>query len=277
MSAAVRFAPDGSDAWMVFNMRPGPYNQDSIIEFLEDLHEHLGDDKITLIWDGPPSHRSKVMKGWIRRATSLARRRTAPLEVAPDDLNPVELVWGNLKGSELANLCPDTIEEATSFAEQGLHRIGSDADVVFAFLAALRASIAPKVLVYYTSLLKPAHRPGRPRGRASLVARRVHLVGAARTDPDLAARPSVTLGGTTTAPTARVTATRADPGVGDLDVTWSAGTGASFSRLRVREASAREGPRRTPRRLGRATAREATSDHRMSWPPSMPGPRRAAL
>ena len=49
------FAPDGSDAWMVFNMRPGAYHQDSLIEFLEDLHDHLGNDKLTLIWDGLPS------------------------------------------------------------------------------------------------------------------------------------------------------------------------------------------------------------------------------
>lgn len=132
MSAAVGFAPDGSDAWMVFNMRPGAYNQDSIIEFLEDLHDHLGDDKLTLIWDGLPSHRSKVMKGWIA-----TQRHWLVVERLPPyghDLNPVELVWGNLKNQELANLCPDTIDEAASFAEQGLHRIGSDADMCFAFL-----------------------------------------------------------------------------------------------------------------------------------------------
>ena len=50
------------------------------------------------------------------------------------DLNPVELIWGNLKSSELANLCPDTIEEAAGFADEGLDRIGRDADLCFAFL-----------------------------------------------------------------------------------------------------------------------------------------------
>jgi len=132
MSAAVGFAPDGSNAWLVFNMRPGAYDQESLIEFLEDLHTHLGDDQLTLIWDGLPSHRSKVMKAWIA-----SQRDWLVVEQLPaygHDLNPVELIWGNLKSSELANLCPDTIEEAAGHAEGGLDRIGADAELPFAFL-----------------------------------------------------------------------------------------------------------------------------------------------
>ncbi len=132
MAAAVGFAPDGSGAWLVFNMRPGAYNDESIIEFLEDLHAHLGGDKLTLIWDGLPSHRSKVMKAWIG-----AQRGWLVVERLPaygHDLNPVELIWANLKSSELANLCPDTIEEAACFAEEGLDRIGSDTLLCLAFL-----------------------------------------------------------------------------------------------------------------------------------------------
>jgi transposase len=109
MSAAVGFAPAGSNAWPVFNMRPGAYNEASIIEFLEDLPAHLSVDKLTLIWDGLPSHRSKMMKAWI--TSQRAWLVVEPLPGYGHDLNPVELVWGNLKSTELANLCPDTIEE----------------------------------------------------------------------------------------------------------------------------------------------------------------------
>ena len=132
MSAAVGYAPDGSDAWLFYAMRPGSYNDESLISFLEDLHEELDGRKLTLIWDGLPSHRSNVMNAWIARQRSwLVTERLPPYG---HDLNPVELVWGNLKSSELANLCPDTIADAADIADAGLDRIGGDASLCFAFL-----------------------------------------------------------------------------------------------------------------------------------------------
>lgn len=41
MSAVVGYAPDGADAWLVFQMRPGSYNEETLIEFLGELHDHL--------------------------------------------------------------------------------------------------------------------------------------------------------------------------------------------------------------------------------------------
>jgi putative transposase len=72
------------------------------------------------------------MKAWIT-----SQRDWLVVEPLPGyghDLNPVELIWGNLKPSELANLCPDTIKEAVGYAEGGLDRIGTDPELSFAFL-----------------------------------------------------------------------------------------------------------------------------------------------
>jgi transposase len=102
------------------------------MEFLLELHRHLDGDKVTLIWDGLPSHRSKAMQAFIK-----SQRKWLVVERLPayaPDLNPVEQVWGNLKGGELANLCPDTIDEAEEIVDQGLCRIGNDTRLAFSFL-----------------------------------------------------------------------------------------------------------------------------------------------
>jgi transposase len=132
MAGALAYEPDGSDAFLVFQMRPGAYNDETLIEFLTETHTLLAGRKVNLIWDGLPSHRSRRMKTWIA-----AQRRWLIVEQLPGyghDLNPIEKVWGNLKGKELANLCPDTIDEAAVVADEGLSRIGSEADLCLAFL-----------------------------------------------------------------------------------------------------------------------------------------------
>ncbi len=66
MAAASAYAHDRGDARIVFQTRPGAYNDESLIEFLQALHDELGGAKVTLIWDGLPSHRSRRMQAWIR-------------------------------------------------------------------------------------------------------------------------------------------------------------------------------------------------------------------
>jgi hypothetical protein len=94
MSAAAVYEPDGSDAYLIFGTRAGSYNEGSLIEFLADLHTELGARKVTLLWDGLPSHRSRAMSAWIRKQQSWLV--VEPLPAYAPDLNPVEGVWGNL-------------------------------------------------------------------------------------------------------------------------------------------------------------------------------------
>ena len=132
LAAAVVYEPDGSDAHLVFQLRPGAYNDETLIEFLTDLNELEQQRPVVLIWDGLPSHRSRRMTDWITSQQSWLSVERLP-GYAPD-LNPTEQVWGNLKSTELANLCRDTIDEVVGVAEDGLDRIGSDATLCFAFL-----------------------------------------------------------------------------------------------------------------------------------------------
>ena len=73
------------------------------------------------------------METWIARQNSWLVVERLPGYVP--DLNPVEMVWGNIKAAGLANLCPDTIDEARDAAEAGLERVGGSSELCFAFLA----------------------------------------------------------------------------------------------------------------------------------------------
>lgn len=132
MSAALAYAHDRSQARIVFQALPGAYNDESLIEFLRALHDELGGAKVTLIWDGLPSHRSRKMQAFIR-----SQRHWLVVERLPGyapDLNPVESLWGNVKGTELANLCADSLDEPTQAAHAGIDRVRADTYLAFAFL-----------------------------------------------------------------------------------------------------------------------------------------------
>jgi hypothetical protein len=132
IAGALVYEADGSDAHLVFQMRPGAYNDELLIEFLTDLHQLEQDRSVVLVWDGLPSHRSRRMTEWV--ASQSDWLSIEPLPGYAPDLNPTEQVWGSLKSTELANLCRDTIGEVAEVAEDGLDRISSDASLCFAFL-----------------------------------------------------------------------------------------------------------------------------------------------
>jgi hypothetical protein len=94
MAGALAYEPDGSDAHLVFQMRPGAYNDESLIEFLTELRELEG-RRVIMIWDGLPSHRSRAMKAWLE--TQRHWLRVEQLPGYAHDINPIEQVWGALK------------------------------------------------------------------------------------------------------------------------------------------------------------------------------------
>jgi hypothetical protein len=64
LAGALVYEPNGSDAHLVFELRPGAYNDAMLIEFLIDLHE-LEQRPVLLICDGLPAHRSRRMSAWV--------------------------------------------------------------------------------------------------------------------------------------------------------------------------------------------------------------------
>lgn len=131
MAGLLAYAPDGSTARILLHTHPGAYNDAVLIEVLRQLRRHVR-GKVTLIWDLLNSHRSRAMKAWLK-----ANRHWIVVEELPpyaDDLNPCEALWANLKGQELANLCPDTLEECVDAARAGIRRIRRSERLPFGFL-----------------------------------------------------------------------------------------------------------------------------------------------
>ena len=134
IAAALCFGSDGGGCQLAFHVQLGSYNTDILIEVLGQLRRFLGGQKATLLWDGLPAHRSKAMAAWIA-----TQRHWLVVEWLPGyapELNPVEALWGNLKGKggELAYLAGDTLDEVIAAARQGIERVRQTPHLPYSFL-----------------------------------------------------------------------------------------------------------------------------------------------
>ena len=132
MAAALCYGSQGGGAALAFHHQVGAYDTDSLIGALDQLRRFLGGQKATLLWDGLPAHRSKAMGAWLGR-----QRHWLVVEPLPgyaSDLNPVEALWANLKGVELANLAGDTLQDVITAAERGIQRIRATHHLAYSFL-----------------------------------------------------------------------------------------------------------------------------------------------
>jgi hypothetical protein len=89
MSGALAYRPDGRQAALMFQIKKDSYNTESLIGFLEDLHQHFAGANIILIWDNLPSHKSRAMKAWLTAQASWLQAERLPGYA--HDLNPIEM------------------------------------------------------------------------------------------------------------------------------------------------------------------------------------------
>ena len=91
------------------------------MEFLSSLRRQAR-GKLLVIWDGLAVHRSRVVNRWVEGAGGAVTLARLPA-YAPE-LNPVEYVWGHLKGHlkkhALANFCPKSLTELKTTARNKL-------------------------------------------------------------------------------------------------------------------------------------------------------------
>jgi putative transposase len=132
MAGVCCYRPDGSDARLAFHLREGAYDTDQLIPIVQALGQLLGGEApVMLVWDNLPAHTSLAMRAWL--ADQHAWLQVEYLPAYAPDLNPLEGLWANLKGTELANAC-GSLEELAAAAEQGIGRVRGEAELLLSFL-----------------------------------------------------------------------------------------------------------------------------------------------
>ena len=114
-------------------MHNDSYDTVSLLEVLTQLGACYAGQQGVLLWDGLSAHWSHDLRAWLE-----GQRHWLAVERLPGyapELNPVEYLWANLKDTELANFAGDQVVQVADAAEQGIHRVCDDQQLVWSFLA----------------------------------------------------------------------------------------------------------------------------------------------
>jgi transposase len=132
VAVALAFRWDGRRPRLFFQTRRGTYRTDSLIGFLRHLRRHFHRQRVILLWDGLPGHKSAAMLAYLARQRHWLTAERLP-GYAPD-LNPVESIFGNVKGRELANHCGPALATLAQALRAGLSRVRRRPHLAHAFV-----------------------------------------------------------------------------------------------------------------------------------------------
>lgn len=102
-----------------FQVHEESIKSEQVITFLEHLSRYAK-GKLLVVWDGLPAHRSKKVATYL--ASTEGRIWVERLPAYAPELNPIEYLWGNIKGSDLANYAPKELWELSKAACDALIR-----------------------------------------------------------------------------------------------------------------------------------------------------------
>jgi transposase len=129
---AIGYRWDGQGCRLFFRIVPDSYNEVKLIDFLSQLRREFRRKRIILLWDGLPSHRSRLMSAYLQKQEKWLR--VIRLPAYTPEINPVESVWANISGQELANRCADDLDPMVRGVREGFARIQFHKQLPFSFL-----------------------------------------------------------------------------------------------------------------------------------------------
>jgi transposase len=125
LSATSAITPQGR---LFYQVQRRSFNGTDVVRFLRTLLSHIP-GKLTVIWDGSPIHKNKVVKAFL--AEGAARR--IHLEALPayaPDLNPDEGIWRYLKRVELRNLCCRDLDHLEDAFRRAMTRLAHKRHII---------------------------------------------------------------------------------------------------------------------------------------------------
>lgn len=130
--AALGFRWDGRRHQLWFRTAPGNCNRHRVREVLMALARHRRGRRVILVWDQLSAHKSALVRDYLH-----AQRRWLRVEWLPGyapDLNPAELLGGDVKGRELANRYSEDLADAAAALRRGMRRVRRSRTLAWAFL-----------------------------------------------------------------------------------------------------------------------------------------------
>lgn len=115
---------------LYFQMYEESIKSEQVVAFLEHLQRHVG-GKLLVIWDGLPAHRSKTVAEYLKKTKGRVWVERLPA-YAPE-LNPIEYLWGNVKGNDLANISPKELWELSKHVRDALFKKRRRPNLIRAF------------------------------------------------------------------------------------------------------------------------------------------------
>ena len=106
------------------------YNSEGVIDFLEYLCRRYRSKDLMVIWDGATIHRSQAIKDFLTRKKG--RVHLVALPGYSPELNPVELLWSQLK-RELKNRVFLDLTDLAEVLNEKIAEVRKDTELLVSF------------------------------------------------------------------------------------------------------------------------------------------------
>nr|WP_229599724.1 transposase [Runella slithyformis] len=106
------------------------YNSEGVVDFLEYLCRRYRSKDLIVIWDGATIHRSQAIKDFLARKKG--RVHLVALPGYSPELNPVELLWSQLK-RELKNRVFLDLTDLAEVLKEKIEEVRKDTELLVSF------------------------------------------------------------------------------------------------------------------------------------------------